>query len=133
MNCSPNCAVHGRFRPKAAFAGPTNTLAALTRADFDPPVVVFLRPEDKAHGSVTGRTAARIVPSNWCLHRITVVAKAAEPVLVVGSQSFYHNWRADGGGQPTTLRQASFAFQALQIPAGRQQVILVYKRLGIFY
>jgi hypothetical protein len=112
---------------KPLFLDPTNTLAAITRADFDPRAVVFLRPEDKARVSVTGRIAARIISSTWSPHRITLVAEAAEPALVVISQSFYHNWRAYVGDQPTPLLQANYAFQALQIPAGRSQVTLVYE------
>ncbi|MGO8925436.1 MAG: hypothetical protein ACLQU3_00730 [Limisphaerales bacterium] len=112
---------------KPLFLDPTNTLAALIRADFDPRAAVFLRPEDQVRVSVTGRTAARIISSNWSPHRITLVAEAAEPALVVISQCFYHNWRAYVGDQPTPLLRANYAFQALQVPAGRQQVTLVYE------
>ena len=112
---------------KPIFLDPTNTLAALTEADFDPRAVVFLRPEDKVRVSVTGRTAARIISNNWSPNRINLVAEATEPALVVISQCFYHNWRAYVGGQLTPLLRANYAFQALQIPAGRQQITLVYE------
>ena len=109
------------------FLDPTNTLAALTSASFDPRTTVFLRPEDQAHVSVTGRSAARIISTNWSPHRITLVTEATEPALVVISQSFYPNWRAYVGGRPTPLLRANYAFQALQVPAGRQRVTLVYQ------
>ena len=118
---------------KPLFLDPTNTLVALTRADFDPRAVVFLRPEDKARVSVTGPTAARIISTNWSPHRITLVAEAAEPAMAVISQCFYHNWRAYVGGRPTPLLQANYAFQALQIPAGRSEVTLVYEDRMFYY
>ena len=95
--------------------------------------MVFLRPEDKARVSVTGPTAARIISTNWSPHRITLVAEAAEPAMAVISQCFYHNWRAYVGGRPTPLLQANYAFQALQIPAGRSEVTLVYEDRMFYY
>ena len=109
------------------FLDSTNTLAALTSPSFNPRSKVFLRAEDKEHVSVTGRSAARIISTNWSPHRITLVMEANEPALVVISQSFYHNWRAYVGGRSTPLLHANYAFQALQIPAGRHQVTLVYE------
>jgi uncharacterized membrane protein YfhO len=47
--------------------------------------------------------------------------------LVVIAQAFYHNWRASVADRPTPLLRANHAFQALQVPAGRQQVTLVYE------
>ena len=109
------------------FMDPTNTLAALTSPSFNPRTTVFLRAEDKEHVSATGRGAARIISTNWSPHRITLVTEATEPALVVISQSFYPNWRAYVGGRPTPLLRANYAFQALQVPAGRQRVTLVYE------
>ena len=80
---------------------------------------MFLRPEDRARVSVTGRSTARIISSNWRPHRITLVTEAAEPALVVIAQSFYHNWRAYVDDRPTPLLRANYAFQALEVPAGR--------------
>ena len=52
---------------------------------------------------------------------------AAEPSLVVLSQTFYHLWHAEVDGQPVPLLRANVAFQALQVPAGTHHVKLIYR------
>jgi uncharacterized membrane protein YfhO len=53
--------------------------------------------------------------------------------MVVISQAFYHNWRASIDGRPTPLLRANYAFQALEVPAGRRQVILVYEDRAFYF
>jgi len=47
--------------------------------------------------------------------------------LVVIAQAFYHNWRAYVADRPTALLRANHAFQAVEVPAGRHDVVLVYR------
>jgi uncharacterized membrane protein YfhO len=47
--------------------------------------------------------------------------------MVVIAHSFYHNWRSFVDGHPVRLWRANNAFQALEVPAGRHEVTLVYQ------
>jgi hypothetical protein len=112
---------------RPVFLDATNTLRALMSSEFDPRAAVFLDPVDKPSVSVTNQTTARVLSSDWSPHRIQLEVEAAEPSLVVLSQAFYHNWRAHVGDKPVRLLRANHAFQALQVPAGRNQVTLSYE------
>ena len=46
---------------------------------------------------------------------------------MVVAQSFYHPWQAYVGDQRVKLLRANHAFQALEVPAGRHHVTLVYR------
>jgi uncharacterized membrane protein YfhO len=49
------------------------------------------------------------------------------PALVVVGEAFYHDWHARVDGTPVALWRANYAFQAVEVPAGRHEVTLVYK------
>ena len=66
-------------------------------------------------------------------HKVRMEVEAPEAALVVIAQSFYHNWRARVDDQPVRLLRANHAFQALQVPAGRHQVTLVYEDRLFYY
>ena len=38
----------------------------------------------------------------------------------------YHNWKARVDGKAVPLWRANYAFQAVEVPAGRHEVTLVY-------
>jgi len=50
--------------------------------------------------------------------------------MAVVAQSYYHLWKASIDGVPTRLWRANHAFQALEVPAGRHSVTLVYDDRG---
>ena len=56
--------------------------------------------------------------------------------MVVVAQAYYHPWRATMDGRSAHLWRANHAFQAMEVPAGRHRVQLVYRdrslRLGVF-
>ncbi|MGO9587280.1 MAG: hypothetical protein ACLP2Y_13880 [Limisphaerales bacterium] len=106
------------------FLDDAGTLRALTQPDFDGGKMVFLPPEAKPLVKVTNQTAARVLSSQFKVQRVDIEVEAAEPSLVVVAQTWYHNWRAYVDGQPAPLLRANYAFQALQVPAGRHHVRL---------
>ena len=93
---------------------------------FDPAKEVHLPMEAKSLVSVTHPTDARILAQRVTAQRVQIEVSASQPSMVVAAMSFYHNWRATIDGQPTRLWRANYAFQALEVPAGRHQVELVY-------
>lgn len=120
---------------KPFYFADTNTLGYLTSPDFDPRRHVLLPLEAKSRISVTNRTDAKIVSSQIAAQKLSLETTAGAPSLVVIAQGFYHPWHAYVDGNPTELFRANDAFQALQVPAGRHEVKLIYEdnvfRLGL--
>jgi hypothetical protein len=112
---------------KPVFLGPTNTVRRLFGTDFDGSKVVFLPPESEPLVHVTNRTSARVLSHQFGLSRVDAEVEAAGPAMVVISQTYYHRWRAYVDGQPAPLLRANFAFQAVEVPAGRHRVRVAYE------
>jgi uncharacterized membrane protein YfhO len=73
------------------------------------------------------QTSAKLLSAHFAAEKISAEVEAAAPAMVVIAQSYYHDWHAFVDGQPTRLWRANYAFQALEIPAGRHDVQLVYQ------
>jgi hypothetical protein len=114
------------------FAGPTETLQAIARDDFKPRREVYLPTTARVEVRATNAADARITSPQWAAQRVRFSVEATAPAMVVIAQSFYHNWRAMVDGHPARLWRANHAFQALEVPAGRQEVTLVYQDMAFF-
>jgi len=68
-----------------------------------------------------------VLDATFANQRISIQTEAPAASLVVISQSHYPAWRAYVDGRPATIWRANYAFQALQVPAGRHQVQLIYQ------
>jgi len=110
----------------------TNTLWGVLATNFDSTRIVCLPNESKSWITVTNETRARVLAARFENQRVDVEVDAAAPSLVTLSQTFYHSWRAYVDGQPTPLLRANYAFQAVQVPAGKHQVRLVYEDRAFF-
>ena len=102
-------------------------LFAVFSTNFDARTMVCLPKESRPSVTVTNQTRARIISSHFANLTAEVDVDAAEASLLVISQTFYHGWRAYVDGNPSSLLRANYAFQALQVPAGRHQVHLAYR------
>jgi hypothetical protein len=111
---------------KPAFLEPRATLERLASPDFDPRREVFLPPAARPFISASNAARAEILSTSFKAQQIDLQVKADTPTMVVAAQSYYHPWRAYVDGQPVTLWRANYAFQALEVPAGRHRVELVY-------
>jgi hypothetical protein len=112
---------------KPVFLDDANTLRALTQPDFDGSKIVFLPPEAKSFVTVTNETSVRVVNSHFENQSVDADIEAAEPSLVVVSQTYYHDWHALVDGHEAVLLRANHAFQAIQVPVGSHHVRLIYK------
>ena len=115
------------------FADVAGTLLALAAPDFDPRRTVFLPPEARALVTVSNASSAKVSVRQFSPHKVQLEVDAPEVAMVVIAQTFYHNWRAYVGDQPTRLLRANQAFQALQVLPGRHQVTLVYEDRAFYY
>jgi hypothetical protein len=112
---------------KPVFLDDANTLRALTQPDFDGSKIVFLPPEAKSFVTVSNETSVRVVNSHFKNQSVDADIEAAEPSLVVVSQTYYHDWHALVDGHEAPLLRANHAFQAIQVPAGSHHVRLIYQ------
>ena len=109
------------------FEDGANALQGLVSPDFDPERIVYLPCASRQQIIATNQTDARLLSQRFNPHRIEIEIDTREPAMVVMAHSFYHAWRARVDGQAASLWRANHAFQALQVPAGRHQVVLVYR------
>ncbi len=112
---------------KPVFVDGTNALNSLFERDFDGRQYVVLPTEAKASVNVTNQTESRARVSRFSATTIEAEAEAAQPFLIVISQAYYHCWRAYLDDQPVKLLRANYAFQAVESPAGKHKLRLVYE------
>ncbi|MBU6398782.1 MAG: YfhO family protein [Verrucomicrobia bacterium] len=108
------------------FADATNTVRGLTATNFEPRRVVYLPLEAKPFITVTQATDVRVLERQATAERVAADVDASRASLVVISQSYYHPWRAFVDGRRVRLWRANLAFQALEVPAGRHRVEVLY-------
>lgn len=120
---------------KPVFANAATTLRALGGREFNPRREVYLSPESRGSVTVVNQSSPKIVTREFSARRVRIEAEAAEPALVVIAQSFYRKWHAYVDGKPVTLLRANHAFQALEVAAGKHEIVLKYEdwmfRLGL--
>lgn len=112
------------------FVDASNSLSTILGPDFEPRRTVSLPREIRNQVQVTSETKAQIVSSQCAAHQLDLEVDAEAVSLVVVAQSFYRGWRAYVDRRPVPLWRANHAFQAVQVPAGRHRISLVYEDPG---
>jgi hypothetical protein len=112
------------------FAGEQTTLQALADPKSDFHKTIFLPLE--AQSSITARRqeAARVLVKQFGAARIVLEIETPGPAMVSISQAWYHNWKASMDGRAAPLWRANQAFQAVETPAGRHEITLVYRDMA---
>ena len=103
------------------------TLAALRRPDFAPRAVVYLPVEAREKISSKADPRARILSSAIAAEKCAFETQADTRAMLVMAQGWYHCWRASVDGSGVPLWRANGGFQAVEVPAGRHEVLLEYK------
>jgi hypothetical protein len=112
---------------KPVFAAGAETLNSVLGDGFKPRRVVYLPLAARGKLRAAGPAEVSIHSPQLSAHRLQLDLEADSAAMVVVAQSFYHPWRAYVDGERTPLWRANYAFQALEIPAGRHHVSLVYE------
>jgi len=112
---------------RPVFADDQQSRPAVTANDFKPRQVVYLPTAARALVGAAAVPDARILSPQWSAARVRFSVQTPAPAMVVIAQSFYPNWRALVDGQPVRLWRANYACQALEVPAGQHEVVLVYR------
>jgi hypothetical protein len=100
---------------------------ALSRTNLNLRQIVFLPLEARGSITATQQTTARVLDDKFANQNISIQTEARAASLVVVSQTHYPAWRAYVDGKPARIWRANYAFQALEVPAGRHQITLVYE------
>jgi hypothetical protein len=100
---------------------------AFYRTNLDLRHIVLLPLDARGKVSATQQISARVLDTQFANQRISIQTEAPAACLVVISQTHYPAWRAYVDGQPAKIWRANYAFQALEVPAGRHQIRVVYE------
>ncbi len=109
------------------FADDEAAFAALSQASSDFRQTVYLPLEARGVISAKRQPAARVLSAQFSNQEIVLRTDAPAPSLVVIAQSHYPAWRAYLDGRPARIWRANYAFQAVEVPAGKHQVQLRYE------
>ncbi len=109
------------------FLDDARALRLLFSPSFDGRKMVSLPPEAANTVNATNLGAVSVLSTNFGTERVEAEVQAAGPGMVVLAQAYYPPWHAYVDGQPTQLWRANYAFQALEVPAGRHRVEIIYQ------
>jgi hypothetical protein len=111
---------------KPVFLDDDATLAALCESGFLPRQIVYL--PSSAHGQVAAGAdgSARLLSSRISSEECVFETSAESRTMLVVAQAWYHCWQASVDGVSVPLWRVNYAFQALEVPAGRHEVRIVY-------
>ncbi len=88
---------------------------------------VCLPLEAKPYVHAGHQPAARIVAKDFTAMRQRIDVETPDEAMVVLTEAHYHNWTVEVDGKPAQLWRANYAFEAVEVPAGRHEVLLVYR------
>lgn len=112
---------------KPVFHPEETLLASVCNQSFDPRTVVHFSERDRNDITATNGIAAKILSQEYSTHRIELETEASAAALLTISQSHYPAWKAYIDGNAIPIYRANYAFQALEVPAGRHHLKLVYE------
>jgi hypothetical protein len=112
---------------KPLFPDELTAFYGLAKTNFEPAKTVYIQPDAKSLVTVTNQTDARVLNSKFGTQTVDADVEAVEPSMVVVAQTYYHDWHAYVDGQSVPLLRANYAFQAVQVPAGKHHLHLAYE------
>jgi hypothetical protein len=112
---------------KPVFVNDDAAVNLLFEPGFDGRKVVYLPRDAESIFQTAQPGEVKIESQKFSAQRIEMQVSAAAPAMVVVAQAFYHPWHAYVDGARVPLLRANHAFQALEVPAGRHRVELVYE------
>jgi uncharacterized membrane protein YfhO len=68
-----------------------------------------------------------VLDATFANQSISIQSAAPAVSVVVIAQTYYPAWKAYVDGRPATIWRTDYASQALEVPAGRHQIQLVYE------
>lgn len=112
------------------FVSDQRIIDAFFQSDTDLRQTAFLPPEAKLSVTAQRCPGARILNAVFSAQDVSIKTSTPAASLVIISQSWYPAWKAYIDGKRTKLWRANYAFQAVQVPAGRHTINLAYQDRG---
>jgi hypothetical protein len=109
------------------FASDETAFNAIAQGTGDFRNSVYLPLEAKSTVKAHREPSARVIAKDFTGNRQTIDLDTPTPAMLVLAETYYHNWTARVDGQPARLWRANYAFEAVEVPAGRHKVLLLYK------
>jgi len=111
---------------KPVFLDDDANLAALCESGFLPRQIVYLPSSARGQVAAGADGQARLLSSRISSTECVFETSAESRTMLVVAQAWYHCWQASVDGASVPLWRANYAFQALEVPAGRHEVRIVY-------
>ena len=112
---------------KPVFADDQTVIDAFFQTNANLRRTVFLPEDARTEVSAVQSAGAQARLKSFSNQRIDIQTDAPASCLAVISQTFYQAWKARVDGQPARIWRANYAFQAVQVPAGRHELQLRYE------
>jgi len=114
------------------FTNSSATLQRVTSPEFEPRKIVYLPAEARGVVVAKAQPAAKVISREVGAKQINAEVESPAEAMVVVAQAFYHPWHAYVDGKRVPLWRANYGFQALEVPAGRHHVKLVYEDVALW-
>lgn len=70
--------------------------------------------------------------AHYRAERVDITANMGCDGLVILSDSFYPGWKATVDDKPVQIRQVDIALRAVQVPAGKHQIVMRYRPASVY-
>jgi uncharacterized membrane protein YfhO len=107
------------------FADEQTTLQLLQT--FNPRETLVLRLDLKSSVTATRDESARLLQQRVGTHEQRYVVETKHATMFVVAQTYFHDWNAFVDGKRVPLLRANEAYQAIEVPAGKHNVRLIYR------
>jgi hypothetical protein len=108
------------------FADDPAAFDAIDQGAVDFRNVVYLPTEANGTVKAVREPRARVMAANFAPSRQSIDVETPGATMVVLSQAYYHNWEASVDGTAAPLWRANYAFQAVEVLAGKHRILLLY-------
>jgi hypothetical protein len=112
---------------KPEFLDDDAAFSALGSPEFLPRQIVYLPSNARQSLQAVADPGARVLSSDVRSGECIFETSAESRAILVIAQSYYHCWKATVDGKAAELYRANYAYQAVEVPAGRHEVRLVYR------
>jgi hypothetical protein len=101
-------------------------IARMQAPDFDPLQMAIVEGGANLPAAAEAATAGRAGITLYTQQRVEVAIEAAQPALLVLTDSYYPGWTAHLDGAETPILPADVAFRGVPVPPGAHQVTFEY-------
>lgn len=120
------------FVDQVKFVGNANEeLDAVGRIDLRHQAVADQQFKDVLKGAQPQDSTAQVMLTKYEPNQLEYTVNSPKGGIVVFSEVYYPGWTAVIDGQEATLGRVNYILRALQVPAGKHQVVLTFKPASV--